>query len=724
MSFFGNAKGSGKGKYEVVTNPGVELSKSESGTRGLLSRSRSNSTDTIESEQDDEKKKKKKSLSLYALMKVLSPYFWPASGSDGAFINRIRSTSTWIMVTLSKTCSLCAPYYIAEATNLLGAGDFNLAMKALLYYILLKFSSSTFKELQSVIYVKVKQQANIQLQEMTFSHLHTLSLNWHLNKKTGSVIKSMDRGVDAANSLVTYLFLMLVPALLEVLAVIILFFFQYQSSSLSMIVFLGISGYCTVTILITQWRKKYREASNKHDNEFHEKATDSIINYETVKYFTGETFEIKRYTDSVIAYQKNMTTTQYTLHALNITQQLILMSTLFAALYVAGKSLVHGDITMGAWIAIQIWVMQIFAPLSFLGSAYSMIYQGFIDIRNLSELLSESPDVVDIAGATPLPLPPSCYPNPLIERKGSRDPDLPSFTIGGDEEEQLEEEMASRGGVPVKFENIFFNYPGQSESKGLKDVTFTVPAGTTTAIVGHTGAGKTTISRLLFRFYDPRDGRVLIDGHDIKIHTQGSVRGAIGIVPQDTVLFNDTILYNIAYGKIGASFEEIRAAAKAAQILHFIESLSEGWESMVGERGLKLSGGEKQRVAIARCLLKNPPIVLLDEATSALDTITENSIKDALTNLGRNRTVLIIAHRLSTIRNADQIVVLDDGRVAECGSHDDLLLKDNSIYKDLWNMQTNGTGTGTGTRVSSPTSTPNVKSKAVSSDILSTQMLI
>lgn len=607
-------------------------------------------------EADEEKPKPR--LTIYELMVVLRPYFWPTSGSDGALVNRIRSTSTWFMVAGSKTCNLCAPFYLSAAANDLVAGDYHSAVLNMVGFSSFKLGAGVFKEMQSILYIRVKQQASIQLQELTFTHLHSLSLNWHLSKKTGSVMKSMDRGVDAANSLITYMFLWLIPAMLECVAVMILFFVKYQQWMLGFLIFCGVLLYSLATIFITQWRKQFREKTNKHDNEFHDRATDSIINYETVKYFTGEEFEISRYVKSVVQYQQYSSSTQLSLSLLNISQQVILGATLFGTMVLAGRAVVNGRMNIGDWVACQSWVSTIFVPLNFLGTVYSMIIQSLIDIRNLSELLCESPDVVDAPDATSLPL--------MDNKKGGH-------------------------GASVEFQNIFFNYPEQPPEMGLKNVGFYVNPGTTTAVVGHTGAGKTTISRLLFRFYDPRSGSVQINGFDIKKYTQRSVRKAIGIVPQDTVLFNDTILHNISYGDLGASFDEVVAAAEAAQIRSFIETLPEKWNTVVGERGLKLSGGEKQRVAIARCLLKNPPVVLLDEATSALDTITENSIQVALNALGQNRTVLVIAHRLSTIKNADQIVVLDGGKVVEVGKHDDLLARfPDGYYARMWNMQVAG----------------------------------
>lgn len=643
----------GTRRYERLGSSDVELSSMEKG------------------EKKDGSSPYSKNIGFWELVQVLMPFFWPASGTDGAMINRIRSTSTWLAVALSKACNLVSPLYLAAATNNLTSGDYKGACIDLLIYSSLRLGSSVFKELQSILYIRVKQEASIQLQELTFRHIHNLSLNWHLSKKTGSIMKSMDRGVGAADTLVTYLFLFLIPALLECLSVMILFFVEFKQWQLGVVIFIGVALYAVVTVVLTTYRKKFREETNKHDNDFHDKATDSIINYETVKYFTGEDYEVDRFTKSVRQYQKFNSTTQLSLSALNISQQLFINLTVCVTMIIAGRAVVQGEMTIGGWIAVQTWVMTIFQPLNFLGMVYMSLVQAFVDIKNLSELLSQSPDVIDSPTATDLPLPLSTSSSLSLVRDSHSAP------------------YPAAVGVSVEFKHINFHYPGQTEERGLKDVCFLVKAGTTTAIVGHTGAGKTTISRLLFRFYDPTGGAVLIGGCNIRDYKQRSVRQAIGIVPQDTVLFNDTILHNIEYGRIGAPFEDIVRAAQAAQILNFIESLPDKWNTMVGERGLKLSGGEKQRVAIARCLLKNPPVVLLDEATSALDTLTESSIQEALTTLGKNRTVLVIAHRLSTVRHADQIVVMDEGRVIEVGSHDELIAREGSQYGRLWMMQVN-----------------------------------
>lgn len=554
---------------------------------------------------------KKKTLTIWGLLRLLRPYFWPESGSDGAFINRCRSSATWAFVLLSKVSSLIAPFYLISATNYLTQAPLELrkSIISLSIFCSLKLATVILKELQSLIYIKVKQQANIELQEYTFKHLHTLSLNWHLTKKTGSVVKAMDRGVEATDTLVTYMFLFLVPALFECLAVVIIFFWQYRQWSIGLTVFIGVVMYILLTILITRWRRNLREKSNKHDNDYHDKVNDSILNFETIKYFSAEAYELQRFHTSILQYQEFSSSTKLASNLLNIAQQFVLYVTLFICLVFSSYAVVQQKMSIGEWIAVQSWVTTIFVPLNFLGGVYNAIVQSMIDLRNLSELLSEEPDIVDSPGATPLPI----YSNkpsttPVDSKKNNK--------------------------VSISFKNVNFHYPTQHKHHGLQNINIHIEGGTTTAIVGSTGSGKTTLSRLLFRFYDPISGEILINGFDIKKHTQASVRGMIGVVPQDTVLFNESIMYNIQYGNITANQQQIEAAADAAQIKSFILTLPEKWDTVVGERGLKLSGGEKQRVAIARCLLKDPPIVLLDEATSALDTVTENSIQQALYTLG------------------------------------------------------------------------------------------
>jgi ABC-type transport system involved in Fe-S cluster assembly fused permease/ATPase subunit len=584
------------------------------------------------------------------LFYVLKPYFWPKGSDERAFMNRLRSTATWVFIIASKTCSVASPLFLSTATNALYSEDYRAAVQNVCIYSMLALSSKVLKEAQNLVYLKVKQQAYVEIAETTFVHLHSLSLQWHLKKKMGNVIRSMDRGTDAANNLVTYLFLYLVPAIGECVATVILFAVKFKDWKLASMAFVSLAIYGYVTVKITMWRSKFRAQTNKHDNDFHDKATDSIINYETVKYFTAEEYETSRFKDSVRKYQFFSTNVQSSLSVLNISQQVLVSLTLLAGLILAADSVRRDEYSVGDFVSVNTYMVNLFTPLNFLGTVWGVVTQAFVDIKNLSELLAESPDITDAPGAPPLPVPP-----------GSQ-------------------------GISVEFKDISFHYPGQPPTKGLQGVSFTVPAGTTTALVGHTGAGKTSIGRLLFRFYDPVKGQVLLNGHDVNRLQQRSVRAAVGVVPQDTPLFNDTILHNLRYGRQDATMEEVRAAAEYAQILDFILALPEQWETMVGERGLKLSGGERQRISIARCLLKNPPVVLLDEATSALDTRTERSIQDALNSLASNRTTLVIAHRLGTVRNADQIIVLGEGQILERGTHDELLQKEGD-YAQMWNMQ-------------------------------------
>jgi ABC-type transport system involved in Fe-S cluster assembly fused permease/ATPase subunit len=584
-----------------------------------------------------------------------------------------------------------SPILLGWASTALAHQDYASCICLSIAYSAIQFFGAVFKEGQSLVYLKVAQAAFIQLSETVFVHLHQLSLDWHLQKKLGEVLRSMDRGIAACDTLMKYLFLWLVPALVECLVVCIIFATYFHYAPLAICIFYFVWIYIVWTILVTLWRKKFRKAVVKSDNEWHDRATDSLVNFETVKYFTGEEYERKRFGESICRYQAGSVAVQASLSFLNISQRAILQMCLGIALSLAALGIKqridccidHGcesgvsdccqaidndtcpGMQVGDFVAVLTYTMQLFQPLNFLGSVYNAIVMAIVDLTNLSELLAESPDVTDAPDAIPLPR-----------------------TNVEDEE------------IAVEYDHVVFHYPTQSATKGLKGVSFKMKRGTTTAIVGPTGAGKTTISRLFFRFYDVLGGAVKVNGVDVRTVTQKSLRGSIGVVPQAAEMFNDTIRENLRYGRRDATQDELDQAARDAQLLDFIESLDEGWETVVGDRGLKLSGGEKQRAAIARALLKDPPFVLLDEATSALDTITEKSVQDALDRLGSNRTVLVIAHRLGTIRNADNIIVLKDGVVAEQGTHDELL-QSKGTYASMWEMQLHSTSNA-GSQVSLP----------------------
>lgn len=614
------------------------------------------------------------------LLKILKPYFWPGASATSARLNRTRAIMTWICVAGSKGCSLASPIYLGKASTALARFDYRECVKNAIIFSAFQFASSFLKECQSLVYLKVAQAAFVQLSELAFFHLHSLSLDWHLKKKLGEVIRSMDRGILACDILMKYMFLWLFPAILECFLVCIIFASYFNYLPLALTIFTFVFLYMTWTIVLTLWRKKFRKSVAKSDNDWHDKCTDSLINFETVKFFTAEKYEIERFSKAVKEYQSSSVDVQASLSFLNITQMFLMQSCLAVSLILAANGIrdrfnccldngceLNGLIEccstqqectgmeIGDFVAVLTYTLNLFGPLQFLGSVYNAIVMALVDLRNLSELLAEEPDLNDAPDAVILP------------ETNAADPNL-----------------------AVEFDNVSFKYPSQSEGMGLTGVSFKMMRGTTTAIVGSTGAGKTTISRLLFRFYDVCGGAVKINGADVRTVTQSSLREMIGVVPQSTSMFNDTIKANVMYGKRDATDEDLDNVANSAQLINFIRSLPDGWETMVGDRGLKLSGGEKQRTAIARCLLKNPPFVLLDEATSALDTLTENSIQEALDVLGSQRTCLVIAHRLGTIRNADNIVVLGDGVVLEQGTHDELLTK-NGKYAEMWNMQLHST---------------------------------
>lgn len=515
---------------------------------------------------------------------------------------------------------------------------------ALLFgYGLLRLASTVFSDLRDIVFAKVTQRAIRRVGLEVFKHLHNLSLRFHLERQTGGVTRDIERGARGISSLIHLTLFSVLPTLIEISLVAGILFakFDWVYAAITLVVLVI---YIALTISITEWRTQLRRQMNEMDSQANTKAIDSLLNYETVKYFGNEEFEAKRYDSSLQNWEVAAVKNQTSLGMLNAAQAAIIAIGVTIMLIRASQGVVAGQLTVGDLVMINAFLIQMFIPLNFLGVMYREIKQSLTDIERLFKLLNVNREIADQVNAQPL--------NVL--------------------------------GAEVQFDDVKFGY--DSNRAILQGVSFTIPAGHNIAVVGTSGAGKSTLSRLLYRFYDVNEGVIYIDGQDIRSVTQLSLRAAIGIVPQDTVLFNDSIYYNVAYGRPTASREEIVEAARAAHILHFIESLPNGWETTVGERGLKLSGGEKQRVAIARTILKNPRILILDEATSALDTQTEKIIQAELKEIAKNRTTLTIAHRLSTIVDADQILVMEQGQIVERGDHRELLAA-NGVYAKLWALQ-------------------------------------
>jgi ABC-type transport system involved in Fe-S cluster assembly fused permease/ATPase subunit len=510
-------------------------------------------------------------------------------------------------------------------------------------YGLLRLATSLFTELREFFFAKVTQATVRTLALQTFRHLHSLSLRFHLERRTGSVTREIDHGIRGTSALISFTLYSILPTLVELGLVLAYLLWRYEIW-FAVIVAASLTVYIGFTIVVTNWRTQFRRQVNELDAKAASRAVDSLLNFETVKYFGNEDYEARRY-DATLAQQERMAIkSQQSLNLLNSGQQLIIAIGLTLMLWRAAVGVASGALTIGDLVLVNAFMLQMYMPLNFLGVVYREIKQALIDMDRMFQLLEQQREIADAPDALPLRL----------------------------------------AGAEVRFEHVDFAYDPRRQV--LFDVDFTVPAGSTTAVVGATGSGKSTLARLLYRFYEVQRGRVLIDGQDVRAVTQASLRAAIGIVPQDTVLFNDSIEYNIAYGRPGASRDEVIAAARSAHIHEFIASLPDGYETLVGERGLKLSGGEKQRVAIARTLLKNPAILVFDEATSALDSRTERVIQAELEEIAAQRTTLVIAHRLSTIVNADQIIVLDRGRIVERGTHEGLLAR-RGAYAHMWSIQ-------------------------------------
>ncbi|TXI69623.1 MAG: ABC transporter ATP-binding protein/permease [Limnohabitans sp.] len=517
----------------------------------------------------------------------------------------------------------------------------------LLTYGGLRLATSAFTELRELVFAKATQGAARTIALQTFEHLHALSLRFHLARQTGGMTRDIERGVRGIESLISYSLYSIVPTLIEVGLVLSILAVKFDAW-FAWITMAALALYIFFTVRITEWRTQFRRQANEFDSAAHTKAIDSLLNYETVKYFGNEAFEARRYDESLERLRRARLKAQTTLSLLNTGQQLIIAAALVAMLWRATQGVVDGRMTLGDLVMINGFMIQLYIPLNFLGVLYREIKQSLTDLDKMFTLMDREREVADRPGAQPLAL---------------------------------------HGAPEVRFEDVHFAYDGDRPI--LHGISFTIPAGKTVAVVGPSGSGKSTLARLLFRFYDVQQGSVQIAGQDIRTVQQASVRQAIGIVPQDTVLFNDTVAYNIAYGRPGASQEEIEQAARAARIHDFIVSTPKAYETAVGERGLKLSGGEKQRVAIARTLLKNPPILVFDEATSALDSANERAIQAELASAAQNKTTLVIAHRLSTVVDAHEILVMDAGRIIERGTHAQLLAQQGR-YASMWALQQSG----------------------------------
>ncbi|XP_060923111.1 ATP-binding cassette sub-family B member 6 [Limanda limanda] len=580
-------------------------------------------------------------------VRLLVPYLWP----KGNIVLQLLVVFCLVLLAVERAINVFVPIYYKNIVNdLTGGRSWPTVATTVGIYVLLKFlqgggagASGFVSNMRSFLWIRVQQFTNRVVQVHLFAHLHSLSLRWHLGRKTGDVLRSMDRGTSSINSLLSYLVFSIFPTIADIV-ISIVYFITYFNAWFGLIVFVCMALYLTLTIIITEWRTKFRRDMNLQDNNAKSKAVDSLLNFETVKYYNAENYEVARFEDFILKYQASEWKTQASLAFLNQTQNLIIGSGLLAGSLLCAYFVTEGKFQVGDFVLFGTYIIQLYTPLNWFGTYYRVIQNSFIDMENMIKLFEEEEEVKDEVNAGNL-----------------------LYELG-----------------KVEFENVHFSYIDGKEI--LNDVSFTVLPGQTVALVGPSGSGKSTIIRLLFRFYDVNGGCIRIDGQDISKVKQTSLRAHIGVVPQDTVLFNSNIRDNIRYGRISASDQEVEDAALAADIHEKIVTFPEGYDTQVGERGLKLSGGEKQRVAIARTILKAPQIILLDEATSALDTQTERNIQASLAKVCANRTTVVVAHRLSTIIGADQILVISDGRIAERGGHDELLLK-GGLYADMWMNQ-------------------------------------
>ncbi|MFN6954400.1 MAG: ABCB family ABC transporter ATP-binding protein/permease [Acetobacteraceae bacterium] len=577
-------------------------------------------------------------------LRTLLPYLWPPGETEV----KLRVVAALCLLVAAKAANVTVPLLYAQSVDALAPAEGAMAAAAvpvalILGYGLLRICASLFGELRNAVFVKVQARAARRISLAVFRHLHALSLRFHLDRQTGGLSRIVERGTKAITFVLNILLFSIGPTILEILFVAAILWALFDVS-FALVTLGTIAAYVAFTLMFTNWRLRFRRRMNEMDQDANTKAVDSLLNFETVKYFGNEAHESRRYDGSLARYETAYARSEQTLNMLNAGQATIIAIGLTAVMLMAAHGVANGTMTVGDFVLVNTYLIQLYLPLNVLGFMYRELRQGLTDMESMFALLGQKQEVADAPGAKPL----------------------------------------AQGPGEVRFEDVRFGYRPDREI--LKGVSFTVPPGRTLAIVGPTGAGKSTISRLLFRFYDTTAGRVLVDGQDVREVTQESLRAAIGVVPQDTVLFNDTIRYNIAYGRPDASEEEIIEAAKLAQVHDFVMRMPQGYDTIVGERGLKLSGGEKQRVAIARTILKNPRILILDEATSALDTKTEQEIQSALKSVAAGRTTLVIAHRLSTVVEAEEIIVLQDGRIAERGDHPSLIAR-GGLYAGMWQRQ-------------------------------------
>ncbi len=579
-------------------------------------------------------------------LRSLMPYLWPKAPAEAWREMRGRVVLAMVLLALAKFANVYVPILYKQAVDIVSAqaaAVIVVPVALLVAYGLLRVLTVAFSELRDAVFARVGQRAIRTVALQVFRHLHALALRFHLDRQTGGLSRAIERGTKGIDFLLNFMLFSVLPTLFEIVLVCGILWALFNIW-FALVTFVTIVGYIGYTMAVTEWRLKYRRAMNETDSEANTKAIDSLLNYETVKYFGNEEHEARRFDTALQRYETAAVRSKVSLSLLNIGQGAIISAGLIVVMIMAGRGVAAGQMSVGDFVLVNTYLIQLYLPLNFLGFVYREIKQSLADMEDMFQLLAIAADVED-------------------------GPDAPNLIVGEGR---------------VVFENVAFGYDPRRPI--LQDISFTVPAGHTVAIVGPSGAGKSTISRILFRFYDVDGGRVTIDGQDTRDVTQESLRAAIGIVPQDTVLFNDTVYYNIAYGHPSSSPAEIEHAARLARIHDFIMEMPDGYETRVGERGLKLSGGEKQRVAIARTILKGPKILLFDEATSALDSHTEKEIQKSLREVSVERTTLIIAHRLSTVVHADEIIVLDGGKIVEQGTHRSLL-RHAGRYADMWARQ-------------------------------------